>query len=256
MDYEKLLSLCSELGYRLLESGGEIYRVEESVRYLLHAYGVETCDVFAIPSCLIVGLSAPGQKPITRVRRMPSHEIDIRRLESLNNLCRHLCAETPPLDDAWTRLNAVLCDQVQFAFPVQIFAYFLIGLAFCPFFGGGLGDALCSGGCTLAIGLCLHFMDRLGTNLFFKTIAGGFVAALLAVGLTVCGFGLHSDLIITGAIMALVPGIMITNVMRDIMAGDTLSGVIKLTESLLTGGGIALGTGLALTMTRVLWGVG
>lgn len=256
MDYEKLLSLCSELGYRLLESGGEIYRVEESVRYLLDAYGVGPCDVFAIPSCLIVGVSAPGQKPITRVRRMPPHDIDIRRLESLNDLCRHLCAETPPLDEAWDRLNAVLDDRVRFPFWGQLVAYFLIGLAFCPFFGGGPRDALCSGGCTLAMGLCLHFMDRLGTNLFFKTIAGGFLAALLAVGLTVCGLGLHSDLIITGAIMTLVPGIMITNVMRDIMAGDILSGVIKLTESLMTGGGIALGTGLALSMTRVLWGVG
>ena len=49
-------------------------------------------------------------------------------------------------------------------------------------------------------------MARLGTNLFFKTIAGGFVCALLAVALTVVGLGQHASLIITGAIMTM-PGL-------------------------------------------------
>ena len=49
MDYDKLLNLGTELGCRLMESGAEIYRVEESVRRLLTAYGVEP-QVFAIPN--------------------------------------------------------------------------------------------------------------------------------------------------------------------------------------------------------------
>ena len=116
-------------------------------------------------------------------------------------------------------------------------------------------DALCGGLCGLAIGASLLFMARLGTNLFFKTIAGGFVCALLAVALTVVGLGQHASLIITGAIMTLVPGIVITNFMRDIIAGDLISGLIKLAEALLTATGIALGTGVALSLGRALLGV-
>ena len=75
------------------------------------------------------------------------------------------------------------------------------------------------------------------------------------MALTVVGLGQHASLIITGAIMTLVPGIVITNFMRDIIAGDLISGLIKLAEALLTATGIALGTGLALALTRLIWGV-
>ena len=66
--------------------------------------------------------------------------------------------------------------------------------------------------------------------------------------------GTHTNLIIIGAIMALAPGVVITNFMRDIMAGDMLSGLSKFAEALLTGAGIALGTGLALSLARMLGG--
>ena len=71
-------------------------------------------------------------------------------------------------------------------------------------------------------------------------------------------FRINRDLMvraaIIGAIMALAPGVVITNFMRDIMAGDMLSGLSKFAEALLTGAGIALGTGLALSLARMLGG--
>lgn len=255
MDCDKLLTLSGELGYHLLLSGAEIYRVEESVRYLLGAYGAETGEVFAIPNCIIVGLSAPGQKPVTRMRRVGPHGTDIRKIEALNAVCRRLCAETPDLDLAWELLAAAASDQPRFTRGQELGGYFVATAAFCLFFGGTLWDAAASGLCGLTIGLCLGFMTRLETNLFFKTIAGGFVAALCAVTLVALGLGTHADLVIIGAIMALVPGLALTSFMRDIMAGDMISGLCKLADALLTGAGIALGSGLALGLTRMLGGV-
>ena len=152
MDYDKLLTLTGELGYRLMMSGAEIYRVEESVRYLLGAYGVDTGEVFAIPNCLIVSLRASGQRPLTVVRRIPGHGTDIYRMEALNDLCRRLCQEVPDLDEAWVRLDRVLADRTQFSTAGQLFGYALGAAPFCLFFGGTLRDALCGGLCGLAIG--------------------------------------------------------------------------------------------------------
>ena len=39
LDYNKLLDMVSEMGYRLMKSGAEIYRVEESMHRVLNAYG-------------------------------------------------------------------------------------------------------------------------------------------------------------------------------------------------------------------------
>ena len=52
LDYNKLLDMVSEMGYRLMESGAEIYRVEESIRRVLEAYCPQGAEVFAIPSCI------------------------------------------------------------------------------------------------------------------------------------------------------------------------------------------------------------
>ena len=80
MDHDKLLNLGAELGRRLMTSGAEIYRVEESVDRLLSAYGA-TAQVFAIPTCLIVSVNTPEGHPVTRMCRIPAHGTDIELLE-------------------------------------------------------------------------------------------------------------------------------------------------------------------------------
>ena len=166
MDYDVLLNLASDLGYGLMASGAEIYRVEESIQRLLIAYGMEKADPFVIPNCIIVSFLAPGGKTLTQVRRIPSHGTDVDLIERYNDLCRTLCRETPSLEEARRRL--------------------------------------------------------------------------LQIGQT---------------LMALVPGLSFTNAIRDVMAGDMVAGVTKIADALLTGVSIALGTGFALALTRLLWGV-
>ena len=45
MDYDALLNLGTELGYKLVLSGAEIYRVEESVLRLLTATWTAGCQL-------------------------------------------------------------------------------------------------------------------------------------------------------------------------------------------------------------------
>ncbi|HWS42377.1 MAG TPA: threonine/serine exporter family protein [Pseudoflavonifractor sp.] len=256
MDYDKLINLATDIGFRLLGTGAEVYRVEESVQRILRAYGVSTGEVFAIPNCIIVSMVTPSGRTFTRVRRMADHGTDIDRLEQYNTLCRHLCAEPPPLEEALVQLNATEAAGRSYSLPAQALAYFFGAALFCLFFGGTALDGLCAGLCGLAAGGCLTFLARLGTNLFFKTVAGGAVSALVALGLTLAGLGRNVDLITIGALMLLVPGLIFTNAMRDIIAGDMVTGLSKTAEALLIGAAIALGTGTALWLARLLWGGG
>ena len=254
LDYNKLLRLVSELGYRLMESGAEIYRVEESIHRLLRAYGVEEGEVFAIPNCIIISLTSPRGEPLTQIRRMPAHGTDIYLLEKYNGLCRELCRQAPPFDEALDRLSRIRREHPEYPLWVQLLAYFLGCGMFTLFYGGSPMDGVCGGLCGVVIGLCLTLTVRLGANLFFRTVAGGAASALAAVALTGLGLGENMDFIIIGALMALVPGIAITNAMRDIMAGDMVAGISKGAEALLIGAAIALGTALALGLIRVFGG--
>ncbi len=243
-----LLEFAVELGYQIQVAGGEIYRVEESIGRVLTAYGVEGGSVFAIPNCIIA--SAPGSdgQPQTRVRRVPAHGTDIYRLEAVNELCRELCQRPAPLEEAWKRLEE--CDQKEVFYPrhVTLLAYFLGAAMFALFFQGSWRDSLCAGLCGASIGLCQWGMERLRANLFFKTLAAGAVSGLLALILVWMGLGTNDDLITIGALMILVPGVALTNAVRDVMVGDMMSGISKLGEAVLIAVAIALGTGLALAL--------
>ena len=255
MDYDQLLNLATDLGYGLLESGAEIYRVEESIQRLLLAYGVAQAGPFVIPNCIIVSFADPSGRSHTQVRRMPSHGTDVDLLERYNDLCRHLCVETPPLDEARARLEGIRQTPRSYSLPILLGAYILGTFSFAFFFGGNLRDALCAGACGLVIGLALTLMTWLHTNLFFKSMLGAALSALIALTFVHVGLGEHVETIIISAFMALVPGIMFTNAIRDIMAGDMVAGITKISDALLTGVAIALGTAFSIGLTRLFWGV-
>lgn len=100
MNYNQLMNLGTGMGRKLMESGAEIYRVEESVSRLLSAYGVQA-QVFAIPNCLIVSVTAPEGQPITQMYRIPAHGTDIELLERCNDLCRQLCGKSRRWKRRW-----------------------------------------------------------------------------------------------------------------------------------------------------------
>ncbi len=256
MDYNMLLAVASDLGYGLLESGAEIYRVEEAIQRLLHAYGVAQADPFVIPNCIIVSFVTPEGMAMTQVRRMPSHGTDVDLLERYYDLGRRLCREVPPLPQARAALADIRRTRRTYPLPLLLFAYFVGTASFSLFFGGTARDALCGGLCGVAVGFALYAMTSLHANLFFKSMLGAALSAFLALGFTYFGMGDHSQLITIGALMALVPGIIFTNAIRDVMAGDMVAGISKIADALLTGVAVALGTGFALGLSQLLWGGG
>lgn len=253
MDATAVLDLAVELGYQLQLAGGEIYRVEESVGRVLTAYGIRTGEVFAIPNCLIASLSSDGQT-VTRVRRVGAHGTDIWRLEAINGLCRRLCAAPVPAQDAQAELERTLAAAPRYKGWTRLLAHFVAAAMFTLFFGGNGCDAMCAGLCGIAIGLCLWLAERLGANLFVKTIAAGAVSAVLAAGLVALGLGRSADLVTIGALMLLVPGVALTTAVRDIMVGDMVSGLSRLAEAFLIAIAIALGTGLGLGLAPWMGG--
>ena len=67
------------------------------------------------------------------------------------------------------------------------------------------------------------------------------LTALSAVTLSNIGIGSNIDKIIIGNIMLLIPGIPLTNSLRDLINGDIISGLLGLLESLLKAAAVALG---------------
>ena len=252
IDTEELLDIAVSLGYRLQMCGAEISRVEEAVRRLIEAYGAHG-DVFAIPNCLIVTVTPEGMSPITRMRRIGPHGTDIDGMEHYYALARKLCAEKLPPAEAHALLRETKKSETGYAVPVLYFGYFFGACAYALFFGGTLTDALFSGICGVMIGDFLRLVRRWQANQFFQTITAAFFIAIYSQTLTHFGLIRYADASAIGALMLLVPGLMMTDSMRDVIYGDTMSGVNKLVQVILTAAALLLGTGTALNLSHALW---
>lgn len=254
MDYYLLTDLAATMGYHLAMSGAETFRVEDTIHRILRAYGVE-CEVFAIPNCVSVSLEAANGKPLMLMRRIGFHGNDLEKLEKLNELSRRICTEKPEVDEAMAWLRQTLAACRVYRTGVFYLGNVLVGLGFCLVFGGTLRDCLWAGVMGLIIGLVTRFMDRQEANPFFSTILASCLMALPAYAAAGLGWLSNPDAAIIGALMILVPGLLITNSMRDIIYGDTNSGIFRIVQVVLSALAIALGTAAAWHLTAGLYGL-
>ncbi len=254
MNYTLLMELVSQIGCKMAMNGAETYRVEESVNRILTAYNLES-RVYSVPNSLIITIIIPGQPPMTQLCRMDRRGNDFDAIEQYSNLGRRICSQKPDLETAFHWLQDVDRNRKHYSLPILLIGYVLVAWGFCIFFGGSLADSLCAAACGLLLGIVEHFLGKLQTNTFFQKVAAAFLMALLAY--TVSAFGLipNVDSAVIGTLMLLVPGLLFTNAMRDIIFGDTNSGINRIVEALLIAVAVALGTAAAWNLSAALWGM-
>ena len=253
MDYNALLDLATNLGYELAMAGAETFRVEESISRCLAAYGVQA-EVFAIPNYLVVSITTDDGQPITRMRRIGHHGNDLDAVEKFSALSRAFCNRKPDPAEGLKWFDHVQKRRMFYSLPAQYLGFFLGSAGYGLFFGGNFIDALCAGICGLVVGFVNQFLEKQKANQFFRTIITSFFMALTAYALGAAGIAKNPDTVTIGALMILVPGLLFTNAMRDIIYGDTNSGVNRVVQVLLVAAAIALGTASAWNTADFLWG--
>jgi uncharacterized membrane protein YjjP (DUF1212 family) len=237
---EILIQAMLDMGVAMIGSGAEIYRAEDTLRRLGNAYGAEKCEVFIITSSIVVTLALPGENSVTqskRIRQGVSNNFTC--LEDLNALSRQVVRQPIPAGQLALNIHQIAGRTVPQG--SKLVGYILAGSFFAVFFGGGIGDGIAAG----FVGAMVWLMQRYLEPICMNPIVYQFIASLLS-GLLICLVSclfpfLQRDQIMIGDIMLLIPGVPFTNGFRDILLGDTLSGVIRLVEALVLAAVLALG---------------
>ena len=82
-------------------------------------------------------------------------------------------------------------------------------------------------------------------NQIFTNVVASFFMCFAAIALTRAGLGKDVNQIIIGNIMLLIPGIALTNSLRDMISGDIMSGMLRFFDAVLVAAAIAAGYILA-----------
>ena len=249
MDYNTLLDMATDLGYGLAMSGAETFRVEESITRIFKAYGLNG-EVFAIPNCMTITMETLDGTPMTRIRRIGEHGNDLDRLERFSNLSRKICSEKP--DPAVAAQWVKETEQTLRVHPraIRWLGISITAAGFAILFGGSLKDCVFAALFALVADLVSSIYEKMHANQFFHIITSAFIMSLLCYIASAFGLVDNADTSIIGALMILVPGLLFTNAVRDIIYGDTNSGINRIVQVFLIAAAIALGTGAALKLSE------
>ncbi len=234
-----------DVGEIMLTSGAEVNRVEDTIQRMLQAYGCVKVDVFTITSSIVVTVQMADGETYTQTRRIYAYETNMNKLEMCNALSRKVCMEPLPLEELQKEVQDIR-DRADYPEIVHFFAYGGISGVFSIFFGGSIGDGVAAFFCGLLLYISIRVFNRLKLQRIIQTIASSMCVGLGAVLFTYLGIGDSVDKIIIGNIMLLIPGISLTISLRDMISGDTISGLLGLCEALIRALAIAAGFALVL----------
>lgn len=241
-DHAELLTGALDLGEQMLLRGAEVGRVEDTMTRLLRSQGAVRVDVFTITSSIVVTAHWPDG-PITQTRRITGIQYDMTALTQLNALSRAICTGACSVSDIGPQLRHISQGK-RYGFPATIAFYSFTSLVFSLFFGGTPLDAIISTAVGALLRILLQLFERLQISGIVSTLFCAIVGGLIAHGLAHIGVPCSPGKVSIGNIMLLVPGIAMTNAIRDMFTGDTISGLLRFFESLLLS--LALAWGFAL----------
>ena len=238
---EELLYCAMELGEKLLLCGAEVSRVEESVTRICKAYDAKRVDVYATTAHMIVTVQTTDGKVITQTRRIGGASTDIEKLDSLNNLSRFITAQKPTIEVIEQKLKDI-DNTRQYNNLFVVFCYALIAGSFTIFFGARtVSEAVAS----FLIGGLIGVFNIIGERFHVQKLMLKLLCSTCACSLAFLAvkfpFVPTVDYIIIGNVMSLIPGIGLTNALRDVFTGDVMTGILRSIEAALLGLVIAAG---------------
>ena len=239
----ELLKTALDIGETMLTCGGEVSRVEDTITRICKSYGATRVNPFVITSSIVVTVEFHGGMTVTQTRRVNASATDFTLLEELNDLSRYICGNKPEI----LKLNELFeqrireCEKKSRS-KKKLLGFMLASASFAVFFGGNAIDSVIAAGIAVLIWLLEAYFRKIIQNQLLYQLFAAFVMGVSAMAFSYSGLPVHVDKIMIGDIMLLIPGLAMTNAVRDVFSGDTISGMLRLCESLLMAAMIAAGT--------------
>lgn len=251
MQTEKLLKCVLDLGEQMLICGAEISRVEDTIKRVADSYGCAGTDVFVITSVIFLTLRNDDGSCVTGNRRVVKYDTNLDKLHKYNDLSRTVCRTTPEAEEVEAEIEKIKAEK-PYPLPVGCAIYALTAGAFAVLFGGSWRDAVAATIIGAIIRIIVYFQSKTKVNMVFNNVVSSAVLTLLTFLTVKIWPDCETSKIIIGGIMLLIPGVALTNSIRDVISGDIVSGMLRFAEAMI----IALAIAAGYILVSVVFGGG
>lgn len=242
----EVIEVCLLAGKIMLQSGAETYRVEDTMMRIASSFGFSDTNSYVTPTGIIFSADGFGVTK-TKLIRILERSTDLEKVEIVNSISRKISSGKLDFETAARQLKEIDSSITVIPLTRQIAAASIASGCFLIMFNGMWADfipAMFVGGAGYLSFISFH---RFVPIKFFSEFLAAFVIGLISIFFIKIGAGHQLDKIIIGSVMTLVPGLLVTNAVRDLMAGHLVSGLSKGAEAFLTA--FAIGSGIAVVLT-------
>lgn len=247
MANDTIVNLAAEAGKIMLQNGGETYRVEQTIGMICQAYNIKDTQSFVSPTAIITSTTSEDGKNSTIIKRITARSIDLNKVAMINDLSRKVQNSPLQFEEFKTELHRI-SECPSYSRLLKMAFAGLTTASFTILFGGGFFDFIVAFFSGMIINRVCALLAKFRVNDFFINIIGGTIAGLIGLSASSLSPVFHEDVIIIGSIMLLVPGLIITNAIRDTIAGDLISGLSRGLEAIVIAGAIAIGTAFSFKL--------
>ncbi|WP_411679184.1 threonine/serine exporter family protein [Clostridium thailandense] len=246
MEAKQVLEISLSAGQILLSNGAESYRVEETIERICNSYNLE-CECMVTAKGVFVSVVDDNNEKVTSLKKIRTRRVDLYRIELINSFSRNIQHKPISYEEAKKTLEDI--DKVPyFSFPVRLIAASMTSFVYSLFFNGTIYDSIASAIISIGIYLMLEKISKVGSFQFFEIFLSGFIIGAASIIVHKLLPFINKGNVITGAIMVLLPGVPLTNGLKDIIYGDFESGMTKFGEAMLIITAVGAGIGAALTI--------
>lgn len=232
----------------MLENGAETSRVEDTISRIILTSDCQTAEAFVTPTGIFVSLDHRDIDLLSVVRRVKRRRINLNRIALANDVSREFCKGSLTLEAAMYQIQRIK-DEPEYKPMIRIMSIGFASAFFSLMLGGTLSDFMVCLATTISFGFIERTLSRLELSKFFIDLIGGVLGALIPyIFFYILHYGSHFDLMVISSIMPMVPGVAITNAIRDTLHGDLLSGVARGMDAFIIAASIATGVGVTLSL--------
>jgi len=244
MEVKKIIDIALTAGEILFVNGAESYRIEETVAKICESYGF-TGECLSMSSGILVSVEDSELNKITSMKKARQKHVDLYRIELINSFSRELKKNPLSYEEAKIILNKI--DQApNFSFWVRTIAACMTGFIYTIFFNGSIIDAFAALIICIIVYIMLENISELGFFQFLEFYLAGLAIGGASIFAQMLIPSINKNNVISGSIMMLIPGVTLTNGIKDALYGYFFSGISKFCEAMLVIIAVCVGIGTAL----------
>ena len=210
--------------------GTPAHRLEQAMQVVCARLDLE-CEVFTTPTAIIMSFGAPTELR-TRLMRVEGGELDMDKLEQLDDLADDVAAQKVTPAEGVVRLEQILASPRRYGRALSTLMHAVTSGGLAVGFGGTLVDVALAAGIGLLLGLLAQIAARSTDQARVFELVGAAFVSFAAVMMSAV-VDTTPSLVTVAALIVLLPGLSLTVAMTELATRHLIAGTARLMSAVI-----------------------